>query len=338
MSAPAPVMRVDVHCHLMPDDAFDAVPAPMSVKEPRPGERAVRAPGREQLGRGAPSNLRSIGEHRELQASRGVDLSIIGPWIDQVKAPLDGSLQAAWCRVINTATTRACAGTGHSRWLAAVPDLDGALAADVLAEAGESGTVGAMLAANPDVGTLARADFDHLWAAAERLRLPVVLHPGEYQVPERLRDLFMVNLVGNPFETTLAAASLLGRAVPDRFPDLRIVLVHGGGFLPYQYARIGAGFERWPLLRGVATSSPAEYLRWFSYDTVLFDDAPTRYLLDLVGPDRVLAGSDCPFTMSDHRPFELPDTLGLGPAETGRVLGRNALELFGIDRQREGGR
>jgi hypothetical protein len=74
---------------------------------------------------------------------------------------------------------------------------------------------------------------------------------------------------------------------------------------------MAAGFERWPALAPLRRRSPAELLRWFHYDTVLFDDAPTRYLLDLVGDDRVLAGSDCPFTMSDHRPWERPGALGL---------------------------
>ncbi len=187
-----------------------------------------------------------------------------------------------------------------------------------------------MLAANPGVGTLARADLDPLWAAAESLGVPLVLHPGEFQPPERLRDYFMVNLVGNPFETTLAVGSLLGADVPARFPDLKLVLVHGGGFFPYQYGRLTAGFARWPALRQLERRPPADYLRWFWYDTVLFDDPPTRYLLELVGPERVMAGSDCPFAMSDHRPFETPEHLGLDPAEAQGVLGGNATKLFSL--------
>jgi len=221
-------------------------------------------------------------------------------------------------------------GRTDTRFLAALPDLDGGAAADVLAEALEAGAVGGMLAANPGEGTLARDDFDALWTAAERLRAPLVLHPGVFKPPPRQREFFLVNLVGNPFETTLAVGCLLGAEVPDRFGDLDLVLVHGGGFFPYQFGRMDAGFRRWPGLSGRAGRPPAEHLRWFHYDTVLFDDAPTRYLLDLVGDDRVLAGSDCPFTMSDHRPFELPESLGLDANGRRRVLGANAIELFGL--------
>jgi aminocarboxymuconate-semialdehyde decarboxylase len=195
-----------------------------------------------------------------------------------------------------------------------------------------------MLAANPEHGTLARGDLEWLWRAAERLRVPLVLHPGDFNPPPRLVEHFMVNLVGNPFETTLAVGSLLAAGVPERHPHLELLLVHGGGFFPYQYARLAAGFDRWPRLRELERRSPAELLRWFHYDTVLFDDPPTRYLLELVGDDRVLAGSDCPFTMTDTRPFEAPERLGLDQAGRDRVLGGNAARLFRLHESAEAGR
>ena len=107
------------------------------------------------------------------------------------------------------------------------------------------------------------------------------------------------------------------------------MLVHGGGYFPYQVGRMNEGLTRTPGL-SVAKRPPAEYLRWFWYDTVLFDDRPTRYLLELVGPDRVLAGSDCPFHMNDHRPYADPSSLGLAGDDADRVLGQNAIELFAL--------
>jgi aminocarboxymuconate-semialdehyde decarboxylase len=330
-SRPAGAPLIDVHAHLVPQRAFERVP---------PGMRAERVEGADELrlvvpgrggGRGAPPALRDLALHRERQAGRGIGLSLLGPWIDMVKAPDDPAVQQAWCRVLNEELSAATHGSGHSRWLAALPDLDGARAAEELERAMGAGAVGGMLAANPDHGTLARGDLEPLWATAERLRAPLVLHPGEFKPPPRLADPFMVNLVGNPFETTLAAGSLLAAGVPERHGDLDLVLVHGGGFLPYQYGRMVAGFERWPGLRELRRRSPAELLRWFHYDTVLFDAPPTRYLLELVGDDRVLAGSDCPFAMTDARPFEAPDGLGLDAAGRRRVLGGNAALLFRLD-------
>ena len=332
-SRPAGAPLIDVHAHLMPQRAFERVP---------PGMRAEPVEGADELrlvvpdrgaGRGAAPALRDLALHRERQASRGIGLSLLGPWIDMVKAPGDPAVQQAWCRVLNEELSAATKGSGHSRWLAALPDLDGARAGEELERAMAAGAVGGMLAANPERGTLARGDLEPLWATAERLRAPLVLHPGEFQPPPRLADHFMVNLVGNPFETTLAAGSLLAAGVPERHGDLDLVLVHGGGFLPYQYGRMAAGFERWPRLRELQRRSPAEFLRWFHYDTVLFDAPPTRYLLVVGGDDRVLAGSDCPFAMTDARPFEAPDGLGLDAAGRRRVLGGNAALLFRLDEE-----
>jgi aminocarboxymuconate-semialdehyde decarboxylase len=320
---------IDVHSHLMPERAFERVPR---------GMRAERVGGADEIrlvlpaprgaGRGAPPDLRRLELHRWRQAARGVDLSLVGPWIDMVKAPNDAAAQQAWCRVLNEELAAATGSSGHTRWLAALPDLDGARAAEELERAAGAGAAGGTLAANPEHGTLARGDLEWLWRAAVRLRMPLVVHPGEFQPPPRLGDHFMVNLVGNPFETSLAVGSLLAAGVPERHPELAVVLVHGGGFFPYQYGRMAAGFARWPRLRELERRSPAELLRWFHYDTVLFEDPPLRYLLDLVGDDRVLAGSDCPFAMTDARPFEAPERLGLGPEARDRVLGGNAARLF----------
>lgn len=325
--------RVDVHAHLMPTAAFAALPDGLEARhDTERGEIALRVAAREgATGRGAPLALRELGEHRSRQRERGVDVSLVGPWIDMIKAPPDAATQAAWCARVNDALRDVTDGVGHTRFLAALADLDGGAAAEGLERAVAAGAVGGMLAANPEDGTLARPDLDALWAAAERLRVPLVLHPGEFSPPPRLAEHFMVNLVGNPFETTLAVGALLGAEVPERFPDLRIVLVHGGGFFPYQVGRLDHGFRAHPALRGHRGRPPREHLRWFRYDTVLFDDEPTRYLLDLVGVDRVLAGSDCPFGMHDHRPFQLPERLGLAPADVARVAGGNAIELFGLE-------
>jgi predicted TIM-barrel fold metal-dependent hydrolase len=239
-----------------------------------------------------------------------------------VKAPQDSGVQRRWCRVVNEELATAVKGTTHTRFLAALPETDGGAAADELERAVGDGAVGGMLAANPEGATLARRDFENLWSRAESVGLPIVLHPGDFLPSPRLGEHFMVNLVGNPFETTLAAATLLASGVPERHPELAVVLVHGGGFLPYQFGRITHGFASWPSLARLGRKPPADLLRWFHYDTVLFDDRPLRFLIDLVGEDRVLAGSDCPFAMTDERPFVGPEGV---PAA---VTGANAVRLF----------
>ena len=196
--AAAPV--IDVHAHLVPERAFARMPAGMRAERVEGADEirvAVRGP--RGAGRGAPPELRSLELHRQRQERRGIALSLLGPWIDMVKAPDEAALQQAWCRVLNEELAAATGASGHSRWLAALPDLDGARAAQELEWAAAAGAVGGMLAANPEHGTLARGDLEWLWRAAERLRVPLVLHPGDFNPPPRLVEHFMVNLVGKPF-------------------------------------------------------------------------------------------------------------------------------------------
>lgn len=311
------MIRVDAHSHLMPTALFDALPDGLRAHRAE-DEIALEVAARDgALGRGAVARLRELDVHRAQQAAHGIDLTIVGPWIDMIAAPTDAVTQTALCRAVNAALGAVTAGVEHTRFVAALPDLDGGAAADVLAQALEQGAVGGMLSTTG----VARPELDALWSAAERARAPITLHPGEFRPPPRLREYFMVNLVGNPSETTLAAGSLLGADVPGRFGDLQVMLVHGGGFLPYQHGRMRTGFARWPTLK---RELPEDVLRWFTYDTVLFDDDATRHLLDVVGPDRVVAGSDSPFAMSDFRPYDAPD---FDPD----VLGANALRLFQLD-------
>jgi aminocarboxymuconate-semialdehyde decarboxylase len=322
-------VRVDAHGHMLPDAVFENLPAGLEARRKDGGDPTLAAIGVRALDRPVTETLRLLDVHRGMQHSHGVDVSIIGPWVDAVMIPLDTPLQRAWCAVINDAFSTTFAGQNHSRFLAALPDLDGAAAADELERAASIGAVGGMLTSAGELGTLARHDFDALWDRAERLGLPIVLHPGTVEMSSRLQQHRLNISVGNPFETTLAAASLIAARVPDRFPGLKIVLVHGGGFLPYQYGRIARGNR---IFNGFPDGTAAlDVVRWFYYDDVLFEPEPTRYLLDLVGPDRVMAGSDCPFHMADHGDFADPSRLGLDAKETDLVLGGNAGALFSLD-------
>ncbi|HEY4211670.1 MAG TPA: amidohydrolase family protein [Steroidobacteraceae bacterium] len=323
-------MHVDVHSHMLPESAFDQLPVGLRA-EPM-GDRgfpSLVADGLRSLGRPTSPALRDLDVHRERQRKGGVDVSIVGPWVDAVMLPLDSTLQIAWCRVINDSFQATFADQTHSRYLAALPDLDGAAAADELERSVSRGAVGGMLTTSTELGTLARRDFDALWSRAERLGVPLVLHPGTVEMPSRLRQNRGNILVGNPFETTLAAATLIAAGVPDRFPDLRVVLVHGGGFLPYQYGRVVHGNRVWNGLD--STRAPIDYARWFFYDSVVFEPSALSYLIDLVGVDHVLAGSDCPFEMSDHQYFLAPEKIGLDETETELMLGGNARALFKLD-------
>ena len=137
-------------------------------------------------------------------------------------------------------------------------------------------------------------------------------------------------MIGNPIETFVAGCRLLVGGVFDRHPDLRVLLVHGGGALPYQLGRLQHAYEVREETNSVAERPPLDVSREPSLrHGRLRAGARCDYLIDLVGPERVVFGTDLPFDMGDDAAIrQLRD--GPHSEVADRVLGENALELFGI--------
>lgn len=174
--------------------------------------------------------------------------------------------------------------------------------------------------------------MEPVWADAARLGAVVLVHPEASTTSDL--PYFLGNFVSNPAETTAAAGALILSGVFERVPELAVVLVHGGGFLPFQFARMAHGFSRYGSGFGAtATVNPRDQLRHLHYDTVLHDPAAIAYLISVVGADRVVTGTDDPFAMGDAQPSATVDSIaGLERAERdgirhgniGRVLARVA--------------
>jgi aminocarboxymuconate-semialdehyde decarboxylase len=193
---------------------------------------------------------------------------------------------------------------------------------------------GLVLSTNPPgVADLADPVLEPLWEAAAGLGVPVVLHPPT-DGPARVlpgSDEF-----GNTYcrlvDSTLAVTKLLLSGVLDRHPRLRLVTVHGGGFLPYQSMRLDGG-HRADALSGyrIERERPSDYLRDLFFDTVALRPEAVRFLTEVAGQDHVLLGSDYPFPLGDRDPAGTVRSAGLGAA-TAAVLGGNASQLFSAAR------
>lgn len=172
-----------------------------------------------------------------------------------------------------------------------------------------------------------------LWPLYERCEaagLPVLLHPLAVIGAERLKPYYLHNLLGNPFDTTVAAANLIFSGVLDRFPRLDVVLPHAGGALPFLWARLQRGQRVRPEAQDRAKLPVRDYLRRFHYDTIGHDPQVVRQLVDVVGADRVMLGSDYCFDMGYEQPREIIGQLGLSAVEQQRILGDNAGRLLGL--------
>ena len=140
-------------------------------------------------------------------------------------------------------------------------------------------------------------------------------------------------LVGMPAETSLAICSLIFGGVLERLPALRIAFAHGGGAFPATIGRIVHGFDVRPDLCAVANDvSPREYLRRIYVDSLVHDPLMLRYLVDLMGPDRIALGSDYPFPLGEARPGALIDSCGFPEETRARLLHGTALEWLGLSR------
>lgn len=172
--------------------------------------------------------------------------------------------------------------------------------------------------------------FGPVWEALEASGLVVILHPAGFTEARRMSDYYLVNVIGIPLSTTLAVTRMILAGVFDRHPGLRMVLVHGGGYLPFYWARTDHAFRHRPEMRSHIDRLPSEYLTGFHFDITVFDPDLVAHLVTRFGADRVLLGTDYPFDMGLTDPLALLGETRLDQRQREMIAGGNAIELFGL--------
>jgi aminocarboxymuconate-semialdehyde decarboxylase len=195
------------------------------------------------------------------------------------------------------------------------------------------GMHGAMIGSNIHGKNLDDPSFEPLWAAAEELDAFMVIHPGNVAGADRLKSYYLGNLIGNPLDTTIAAACLIFGGVLERHPKLNFVMVHGGGFIPYQGARWVHGWQVRPEPKLHLKHSPEAYLDRFLYDTILHSKTTLEFLISSVGADRVFLGSDYPYDMGMMDCARHVRSLGIAAADRDTILGGHAARILSKKRQ-----
>ena len=217
------------------------------------------------------------------------------------------------------------------RWLASLPWEYPTRAVEELSRSCDEGAVGVMVIANIAGRSLTEAAFEPIWAEIDRRGLPVLVHPGEPPGTD-LMDMGRYDLswlVGFMFDTTLAIERMIFDGFLDRFSNLKLIAAHGGGALPYLVGRMEKGNEVELPGRRQMTATPTEYLRRIWYDCITYDVGALRYLISVVGADRVLFGTDWPHQVHDVV-GSLANTAELPPDQRDAIRGWNARRLFGL--------
>jgi aminocarboxymuconate-semialdehyde decarboxylase len=291
----------DVHGHGVPVAFLDAVRRSrhqdVDVRLDSSGTYVMTFPGRSPL-RPMSRRMVDFAERLAWLDGQGMGRQLVAPWLDVHGQELDPEPGKEWVRRLNDAMAEATAGSGGR--LAAHATLHMAEPAGAASELErchrELGMRGCMIPTHSPGRHLDDRAYDVLWETSEALRIPVILHPpttgpgGHIPGMEGFGGLY-----GRLIDTTAVATRLLLAGIFDRFPDLRLVLVHGGGFLPYQTGRLAqeqAGGALGQQLEGPV----ADYVRRYFFDTVLMSAHALRLLLDQVGGERIVIGSDYPFT------------------------------------------
>lgn len=288
----ADVEGIDIHAHGVPRAFLEAVRASalggVSV-EAGDDRYVVRFPGEQPL-RPVAGNMLRFEERLGWLDGQGMRQQLVAPWLDVHGQQLPAADGGTWVRELNDAMAEAVAPSGGRLLAHATLHLaDAGTAARELERAVTGlGMTGCMLPTHFPGGELSDARYDAVWEAAQSLAVPVVLHPPTespsacaFEGLSHLRGVY-----GRTLDTTLAATQLIVTGVLDRFPDLRLVLVHGGGFLPYQTGRLDREYV------GGDAPLPSELVRRFHYDTVAMSAPALRLLFDLVGAGQVMIGSD----------------------------------------------
>jgi aminocarboxymuconate-semialdehyde decarboxylase len=330
----------DVHAHCIPESLLDLLRAEgprlgIEIRDDGDGEYAVI---RDRV-RLAPFRaiLTDLEARIRAMDDSGVDVQLLAGWIDLTAYALDAVAGAEYSRRFNEIIA-AEAGRHPDRFLpmGTIPLQDPARAAAELDFAvRDLGMAGVQIATTVDGIDLDEAGLDPFWEVAADLGCPIVLHPCDPLPGVDLSRNFLDNMVGRPAESTIAVGHLLFSGVLERFPGLVICVVHGGGFVPYQLGRLQRGFDAVPKLsaRNIITA-PSELARRLYYDTVLHDPAPLAFLVEQVGSDHVLMGTDYPFPMGDPSPVDTVNAIpGLSQEQRRLILGDNVARLVaGIER------
>ncbi len=175
--------------------------------------------------------------------------------------------------------------------------------------------------------------LEPFYAAAQELDLLLFVHPIEGgDPPETLTSGILGNVLGFPYKTTLMIERMILKGIFERFPNLRLCLAHGGGYLPFNIWRLDHAHTLRGDLRKLAPQKPSAYLKKMYYDSIVHSVVALQFLVQVVGADRVVIGTDFPMGMGDKEPVSKIKSMNtVTSEEQEQILGGNALRALGID-------
>jgi aminocarboxymuconate-semialdehyde decarboxylase len=318
---------IDVHNHVMPAEALDLLRRDPDYGVTIDGDRwtgvhhvpfTIAAAFHDPPAKIAEMDAREIGS---------AVLSCPPPLFFYEVASYSGT---TFCEAANEGMAKFCAAyPDRLRWLANLPMQDPLRAAELYRAAIGRGCVGAAVGTSIAGQRLDEPAFEEFWATAEQIGQPVLVHPAFNEPHAALAPYYLQNVIGNPLETTIMVERMICAGVFTRHPALRLVLLHGGGFLPYQAGRLAHACG----VRPEIPVSAADVWHAFGqlyFDTITHDVTALQYLAQRVGVDHVLLGTDLPFDMAVAAPAAVLAE-AFDEVSRQRIGWANAARLFALD-------
>jgi aminocarboxymuconate-semialdehyde decarboxylase len=321
---------IDFHNHFYPPEYIRAIeqsPSAVRITYDSSGNPCLHYPGDYNV---AVPGHRDIDYREQILKDAKVDTQVItlttpGTHIEGATTAirLAGLVNDAFARIV--ASKR-----GRFASLATLPLCDPAASVIELRRAMEQLKFpGVMVFSNINGTALSHQSFWPLWEAANELGAVVHIHPTNPVGVEAMLDYWLMPLVGFLADTTLAAASLVFSGVAERFPNIKWVLGHLGGAIPYLAERLDRGYEAFADCRKNISRPPTSYLKKFFYDTVNFDPRALELAVNFAGASQILAGSDYPHQIGSI-PKMKESLLAMRVTEDAheKILGGNAKKLL----------
>ena len=261
-----------------------------------------------------------------------IDVQFIAPPPPQCyyTVPLDIAVKAA--QMVNDGIAGFCAKKADRfKGFGTVPMPDGSEAANELERCVKQlGFKGVQVITNVNGKELSDPAFAPFWKKAEELGVLVMIHPNGFTDASRFERFYFNNVIGNPLETTVALHYLIFDGVLERHPNLKILAVHGGGYLGAYWGRIDHAWGARSDSHGSLPKPPTHYLRKIYFDNVVFTHEQLIALVKTFGADHIVMGTDYPFDMADYDPIEHVVSTGFDAATAAAIVGGNAKRLLAL--------
>jgi aminocarboxymuconate-semialdehyde decarboxylase len=328
-------LTVDIHSHVLVPAATAHV-GPQQTPDPRSAvySEDTRILSRQQDEERTPNLVDLTLRMRDFDAM-GVDAQVISPAPAQCYYNVPAEVGTEAARMVNEGVSAIAA-----RMPARIPAAMGCVPLQAGGEAAAAELDYAMntlalkgVEVLAHVGDLELSDpsFEPFWAKAEALGAVVFIHPSGFTEPRRFGRFYFSNVIGNPLDTAMALHHLIFDGVLERYPSLKIIASHGGGYLPAYSGRIDHAWGARSDAHGSLPKPPTSYLKKIHLDTIVFTPDQLEALVKLFGVDKILLGTDYPYDMGEYDPIgHIASVASLTEADRAAIAGGNAKALFGL--------